>query len=653
MATPAAFARPLYERARNLPLPAELPAALLGLALVTPVASADGGWDATSWGWISLALAWLGAVAVLVRARVEFSRLEVVAVGSLGLFALWTLLSATWSGDAGSSVLSFERVLIYLTALVAVLATVGGGGLPRLLASVWGGGALVSSYALLTRLYPDRFPAPLALAGNRLEEPIGYWNGLGLLAALTLLSAVGVVATSRSRVVAALAGASVVPVALALYFTFSRGGYLALGVGIVVLLALEENRIRAALAMAALAGPAAVSVVHASNVASLTSRNATAAQASVDGAHLVRFVLPFLIVAAVVGLAAAEAGRRLAAPSERVRRLANLVLAGAAAAAAVAAIAVLSSHYGSPSAVVRKAWSSFTAREGGVGSNDLNQRLFSFSGTGRVDLWRVAWTDFRQHPLRGSGAGTYQRWWLQDRPTASQAVNAHNLYAETLAELGVPGLALLLGALLAPLVAAWRARRTLAVGAAGAVYAAFLVHAFVDWDWQLPGVALVAVLLGAGILATARDRAEPRTLPRRAVYATALVLLAIAAISVETLVANRAVTRTGKLASQDQTAAAIASARHARRLEPWSSEPLRLLGEAQLQSGDLAGARATFRSALAKDGDDWRLWLDLALAGASPSEKLHAAQRALALNPHSAEIAAIGGSLGLPTEPGP
>lgn len=648
MASPPALARPLYARARNLAFPRELPAALLGLALVTPIASADGGYDATSWGWISLALAWLGIVALALRLHVEISRQEAIAVGALALFTVWTLLSAVWSGDPGRSVLSFELLLVYLTAFVAVLATVGEAGLPRLLASVWGGGALVSSYALLTRLYPDRFPAPLALAGNRLEEPIGYWNGLGILAALTLLAALGVVVSSRSRILAALAGASVAPVVLALYFTYSRGAYLALGVGIVVLLALDASRLRAAVALVALAIPAAVVVRHASHVASLTSRHASATQAALDGAHLVRFALPFALVAGAIALAVAEAGRRVVL-GERVQRLGNASLAVVAVLAVVAAIAVLSSRYGSPVAVARHAWSGFTAQEGGVRSNDLNERLFVFSGTGRVHLWNVAWKDFRDHPLLGSGAGTYQHFWLRDRPNASQAVNAHNLYAETLAELGLPGLALLLVALLTPFAAAWRARRVQAVAAASAVYAAFVVHAFVDWDWQLPGVALAGLLLGAGILASTRGRLAPRALSRPAVYAVGVVLLLVAAVSVETLVANRAAARAGSLTARDDTAAAMAAARRARTLEPWSSEPWRLLGEAQLAAGDLDAARASFRSGLAHGHDDWRLWLDLALASPQSTEKVAAAQRALALNPHSAEIAAIRGALGLPT----
>ena len=56
------------------------------------------------------------------------------------------------------------------------------------------------------------------------------------------------------------------------------------------------------------------------------------------------------------------------------------------------------------------------------------------------------------------------------------------------------------------------------------------------------------------------------------------------------------------------------SARRAARLQPWSAEPRRVLGEAQLERGELEAARASFREGLSRDDGDWELWIDLALA---------------------------------------
>ena len=109
------------------------------------------------------------------------------------------------------------------------------------------------------------------------------------------------------------------------------------------------------------------------------------------------------------------------------------------------------------------------------------------------------------HPLLGSGAGTFERAWLHYRALPSATVDAHNLYLETLAELGPFGLFLLAAVLAVPLTAVATARRRdpLAVAAAGA-YIAFLAHAAVDWDWEMPVVTLVALVCAVVVLKAGR-----------------------------------------------------------------------------------------------------------------------------------------------------
>ena len=81
---------------------------------------------------------------------------------------------------------------------------------------------------------------------------------------------------------------------------------------------------------------------------------------------------------------------------------------------------------------------------------------------------------------------------------------------ETLVELGLVGVVLLAAFLGGAAVAAARVYRsgqrgrTLATGwiAAGAV---FLVHAGVDWDWEMPAVTLIFLaLVGAALAAAER-----------------------------------------------------------------------------------------------------------------------------------------------------
>jgi O-antigen ligase len=124
----------------------------------------------------------------------------------------------------------------------------------------------------------------------------------------------------------------------------------------------------------------------------------------------------------------------------------------------------------------------------------------------RPGYWRAALNEYRAHPVLGDGAGAFGRYWLQ-HPSANPEVlgtrDAHSLYLETLAELGPVGLALLLIVLGAPLAALPRARSPAVPAAAGA-YIAYLVHAGVDWDWEMPAVTLAALLCGAALFAASR-----------------------------------------------------------------------------------------------------------------------------------------------------
>ncbi len=73
-------------------------------------------------------------------------------------------------------------------------------------------------------------------------------------------------------------------------------------------------------------------------------------------------------------------------------------------------------------------------------------------------------------------------------------MDAHNLYLETLAELGPFGLVLLAAMLALPLVAALRVREHPFASAATGAYAAFLFHAALDWDWEMPAVTLAGLV---------------------------------------------------------------------------------------------------------------------------------------------------------------
>ncbi|MGE5691565.1 MAG: O-antigen ligase family protein, partial [Pseudomonadota bacterium] len=363
----------------------------------------------------------------------------------------------------------------------------------------------------------------------------------------------------------------------------------------------------------------------------LTRRDATLDAARHDGTRLA-LALVVLCAAAAGAAAAADTLERRWSPPRGVRRAWGAALVACAALVVVAAAV----RIGSPVRV----YDAFTAPLPAAGA-DLGGRLSSASGNGRADYWRVAAHEVRAEPLLGGGAGSYGRWWLLQRPTAFAARDAHNLYLEVLAELGPVGLALLLAALSPPLVALVRAREA---AAAGAAYVAFLLHAAVDWDWEIPAVTGTALLAGAAILAAARTAPERALAPR----ARALALAALVPVAVAAGVAhagNRATGAAEDALGRDDPEAALTAARRARRFAPWSTDARRLEAEAHLAAGRNAEARTLLREAVARDRGSWELWYDLALASTGGARGA-AADEARALNPRSPELQALPRSRG-------
>ena len=114
---------------------------------------------------------------------------------------------------------------------------------------------------------------------------------------------------------------------------------------------------------------------------------------------------------------------------------------------------------------------------------------------------------------------------------SSFARDAHSLYLETLAELGPIGLALLLAALIIPLLALRGGRDPLLATAAGA-YVAFLVHTGVDWDWELPAVTLAGLACGSAMLVARR----PSDAPELRLRGKLLLLVPSAALGILALI---------------------------------------------------------------------------------------------------------------------
>jgi O-antigen ligase len=566
-------------------------------ALVAALGFDDGGYPPSAWGWSSVVV--LAVLAVLLGRGVgRPGRAALALVAALAGLAAWTAASLAWSGDFSASVLEIERVVLYLGAsAVFVLAAPG----RALLAGILAATTLLCGYGLARWLLGEP-EVPLSAdpeAAGRLSEPVGYANGVAILAVIGLLLAIGFAARATRTSAAAVAAAPLPLLAATLYFTFSRGGWVALAGGLTVAIVVGPQRLQLAATAVVLGGPAALAVLAADRL------GAEAAVAVV-------------VVLACALSAALAVGLRSVAyrPSLAVRRAFAAALIGLPLLLAVAVLV----KAGGPGA----AYDSFKAAP-----TPTHGRALSLSGSNRADYWSVAWRSYEDEPVLGAGAGTYARTWVRERPVPQPVVDAHSLYLETLAELGPLGLALLVLALAAPLAA----RRNRWTPVALAPYAAFLVHAAQDWDWELPAVTVAALACGAAPIAGQSSARLPRL---AAVVPAALSLLAAFAF-----LGNRAVE--DSIAASDRLAYGQAedAARRARSLQPWSPEPWRLLGEIELAEGSLAVARRYFREGLQEDGDDWELWLDLGLASEGAAQRRAFAEVAR-LNPLSPELREYG-----------
>ena len=314
-----------------------------------------------------------------------------------------------------------------------------------------------------------------------MSRPLGYANAVGILAGVGSVLAFGLVVHWSSPRLRMAAAASVAPFAATFVLTSSRASVLAalVGAGATVALDPEWSRV---VVTACLLAPFAVVVAFLATGSKLVDE--TSPVESLDRAGQVLALWIVLAAAALIFVpwAADRAGRFL---EQRARRAALVVVIVALVAAG--AVIVLTA----PS------WWARVSSEGY-----------------RPDYWHVAWNEYTSHPWLGSGAGTFGDYWLRygDVGVAGGALDAHNLYLETLAEVGPVGLALLLTLLAVPLVAAVRLRRRPFVAVAAGGYVTLLAHAALDWDWEMPAVMLAGLVCGAVVVAATREDADRRTL---------------------------------------------------------------------------------------------------------------------------------------------
>jgi hypothetical protein len=414
-------------------------------------------------------------------------------------------------------------------------------------------------------------------------------------------------------------------------------------IGVVIYVIVAHPRGLAA-ALPAAGIPLAVALHQAYGADLLAQSNYAGADARAQGRSLLLVVIACVVAAGVLRWLALAIDRRLV--RRRIGTRTRTIVFGGAAIAALLALAVGLAAFDLDHKVSDE-WHAFEEGNRPPGGVDLRTRLTKVGNNGRLDIWHVALREAAQHPWHGSGAGTFQLAWDRDRPAPPlHIVDGHSLFYETRAELGWVGVVLLLVTLAVPLGVAisrlWGPGRH-AHAAFLAAAAALLLHAMVDWDWEMPAVFLWFFGAAGAVIAAPASALERARAPRRLTRVAAglaFLVLAVTPLTVSVsgsrLNAAQAAFRTGDCVKA--TSSALGS------LDALASQAaaFEILGWCDLRSGRRRLALAAMRNAQRRDPGNWQyaygVAVTQALAGQDPRA---AAARARRLNPLDPQTAAL------------
>jgi hypothetical protein len=576
-------------------------------------------------------LLWTGTL------RFAAPRVAIVAVGLFVAFACWSGISVGWSVAPEQTWLELNRAITYV--LVLALALVAGASHRRSLELAAKGllaiGLALALYGIGQKVLPGIhlagiFSLDQTFLFPRLQAPFGYWNALALFIAMVIpIAAAITVEQAHHRRVRLGALLSMQLLLVALAFTESRGGMVAGAIALAVVIGLGGARLRSLMWFSV-----ALVVALPTLVLALASHNLNTALIPLSarehtGAELGAVLLASLITSWVLGSRLIAVESRTTLGPERAWRIGRLLVVLAAVALACGVLAVALSPRGL-TGTISHAWNSFTSTKSATSAFNPD-RLLSVDSENRWVWWNEALGAFSDRPIAGWGAGSFPVVHLLYRHNALSVTEAHSVPLQFLAETGLIGALLALGAyglLLWEGVATVRRRlqgSERALGAAVlAAVVAYAVHACYDWDWDIPGVTLPAmVLLGAlaGRAGWRRPVVRATPTPRKsqalgllAVVASTLTLCAVAISGVTpSLAAGRA--REAVLAAARGTPAALASAQAsavlASRLDPLSDAGP--LAEAAVASArhEFALASLDVMAAIRREPDDVQAWIQL------------------------------------------
>jgi O-antigen ligase len=455
-----------------------------------------------------------GLLVALAFAREHSGRVRIFGAGAaMALFALaaYSALSVNWSIAPADSWLEANRTLAYAAAFAGAIALVrlSAGRWRSVLAGVLLATLVLSGYAVASKIAPATLDASDTYA--RLSVPFGYWNAVGLTAALGIAPALWLGARRDGHaVLGALAAPALCVLLVVLVLSYSRGAVLAALLGVAFWFAFVPLRLRA-LSVLAIGALAAAAVLAWTFAQPALSDDNVALAARGSAGHRLGLVLVAALVVAFLAALMLRFVRDRNPLSAILRRRIAIVALIALALVPVAGIGAAAHSSRGLFGSISHGWHELTTPNAQQPSNSASR--LTATGSMQALYWSYALDVFDAHPLIGAGDGAYAVAHERYMTGPAQALNAHSYIFQTLADLGLLGLALSLAVAIGWGIAAVRAAAPFRRRAAGgesaeriglltliAVVIVFAVHSSIDWTYFVPGDALIA-LLAAGWVA--------------------------------------------------------------------------------------------------------------------------------------------------------
>ena len=568
----------------------------------------------------------------------SFTPALLIPLALLAGFAVWTLASAAWSGASGRALLEFDRALLYLLAFAFFGMLV-----PGKCRLEWGlrgfvlAATVICTAGWITRVAANIWPIAIDVQPQRLSFPLTYWNALGLIATLAIIGCVHLASGERQSRLTRVLGAAAIPLlASTLLLTFSRASLALAVLGVVLYLAIARPRRLLSTLVAVL--PASVIALIATYRAELVGSAHFSSPAAISQGHKLALIVGLCVGgAALVRALALRLDDRL--DVWRPARLSARRYIGYAA-ALIAVVLVVAVALGAPGWIDSK-YQGFVHGNVVGHAQEPRARLTSTGNNGRIAQWNVALEAFSSKPLIGEGAGTYQLQWARHRPYLFTVIDAHSLYIQVLGELGLVGIVLIGGALIAIFVGLARRLRgeeRHIYAAVVALLAVWAIHAGVDWDWEMPAVTLwLFALAGLGLSKPLGERLGDAAAiePGRMVRIIAAIGVGVLAVTPTAVAFSQSNLNAAVSAfDRDDCSGAINSALGSLEALKVRPEPYEVIGYCDARLGQDHLALLAMENAVSRDPNNWEPHYGLAIvraaAGLNPLAELH---RAKQLNP--------------------